>query len=73
MEGSEGVPLRFPRPAMVGVAIGLASASILLGSVPAFADSVRQHEWWLGKLGVTSRTQASTYAVAHGVAALPGA
>jgi len=59
MEGSEGVPLRFPRPAMVGVAIGLASASILLGSVPAFADSVRQHEWWLGKLGVTAAWQTS--------------
>jgi len=27
----------------------------------------------LGKLGVTSRTQAAAYAVAHGLAAPPGA
>jgi serine protease len=44
---------------MVGVAIGLASASIMLGGMPALADSVRQHEWWLGQLGVTSAWQTT--------------
>jgi hypothetical protein len=44
---------------MAGAAIVLASASIVLGSVPALADGVRQQEWWLGKLGVTSAWQTS--------------
>jgi serine protease len=48
------VPLRFPRPATAGAAACLAAALTVLGTMPASADSVRQHEWWLAKLGVAS-------------------
>ncbi len=48
------MPLRFPRPAMAGAAASLAAALTVLGTMPASADSVRQHEWWLAKLSVAS-------------------
>ncbi len=48
------MPLRFPRPAMAGAAASLAAVLTVLGTMPASADSVRQHEWWLAKLGVAS-------------------
>src|ERR1700735_481516 len=58
-EGCVRVPLRSPRPAKVGIVIGLAAASVVLGSVPALADSVRLQEWWLGKLDVSQAWQSS--------------
>src|ERR1700689_4315728 len=59
MEGCGGVPLRSPRPATVRIALCLAATSIALTGLPAFADSVRQQEWWLGKLGVTQAWHSS--------------
>lgn len=53
------MPLRFPRPAMAGIALGLAASSIVLGSMPALAGSVRQQEWWLGKLDISQAWRAS--------------
>ena len=53
------MPLRFPRPVMALLAMGLACASIALGCAPALADQVRQSEWWLAKLGVAEAWQAS--------------
>jgi hypothetical protein len=47
------VPLRFPHPAMVPAAIGLAAACVLLGSAPTLADQVRNQEWWLRALNVS--------------------
>jgi hypothetical protein len=58
-EGYEAVPLRFPRPVVVPAAIGLAAAWLALASTPARADSVRQQEWWLGKLNVTQAWHTS--------------
>ncbi len=64
----EGVPLRFPRPIMSGVAIGLAVVWAAVGSVPALAgtarpartaDQVRQQEWWLNALHVTQAWQTT--------------
>lgn len=58
-EGKDGVSLRFPRPVIVAAAIGLAVAWAALGSVPAFADQVRQDEWWLAALHVTQAQQTT--------------
>jgi hypothetical protein len=61
------VPLRFPRPALVPAAVGLAAASVLLGSSPTLADQVRNQEWWLRALHVTQAwhtTQGSGVTVA---------
>jgi hypothetical protein len=49
----EGVPLRFPRPAMVPTAISLAVTFVVVGSTPTLADQVRHQEWWLRTLHVT--------------------
>ena len=48
----EGVPLRFPRSAMVPAAIGLAVACVALSSAPTLADQVRDQEWWIRSLHV---------------------
>jgi hypothetical protein len=61
------VPLRFPRPVVTTVAIGLVAAWAAFGSVPAFADGVRQNEWWLDGLHVTQAqktTQGSGVTIA---------
>jgi subtilisin family serine protease len=55
----DGVSLRFPRPVIVTVAIGVAVAWAALGSVPALADQVRQGEWWLGALHITQAQQTT--------------
>lgn len=44
---------------MATAAIGLAVAWTALGSVPALADQVRSHEWWLAKLHVTQAWQTT--------------
>jgi hypothetical protein len=53
------VPLRFPRPVIPVIAIGMAAVWVVAGSAPAFADQVRQQEFWLSQLNVTSSWQAS--------------
>ena len=53
-EGQNGVPLRFSRPVMALIATGIAAISIGLSAVPASADQVRQHEYWLKTLHITS-------------------
>ena len=53
------VPMRFPRPVPVTVAIGLVVAWSAVGSVPALADQVRQGQWWLGALHVTQAQRTS--------------
>jgi subtilisin family serine protease len=53
------VPLRFPRPVATTAAIGLVVAWTAFGSVPAFADQVRQNEWWLGGLQITQAQQTT--------------
>ena len=48
------MPLRLPRPLLALIATGTVAAfSVGLAAVPARADSVRAHEWWLNSLGVT--------------------
>src|SRR5260370_997831 len=59
MEGNEGVPLRFPRPSMAPVAVGLVAVWVALTSAPALADQVRQSEWWLRELHITTAQQIS--------------
>ena len=57
--------LRFPRPAILATAIGLAVAWTAFSVVPAAAehvrqaDQVRQNEWWLSALHVTQAQQAT--------------
>jgi hypothetical protein len=58
-EGKDGVSLRVPRPVILTAAIGLVAAWAALGSVPAYADQVRQGEWWLSALHVTQAQQIS--------------
>jgi hypothetical protein len=53
------VPLRFPRPVMPVIATGMAAVWVMAGNVPAFADQVRQQEWWLSELHVSQAWQAS--------------
>jgi hypothetical protein len=53
------VPQRFPRPVMALIAAGAAVVSICLSAVPASAGSVRQSEWWLSNLDVTTAWLAS--------------
>lgn len=58
-EGIAGVPLRFPRPSMAPVAVVLIAGWIALNSAPALADQVRQSEWWLPKLHITTAQRIS--------------
>jgi serine protease len=58
-EGRSGVPLRFPRPVMPAIATGMAAVWVVAASAPAFADQVRQQEWWLSRLQVSQAWQAS--------------
>jgi hypothetical protein len=53
------VPLRFPRPVVPVIAVGMSAVWVLAGSAPAFADQIRQQEWWLGALNVSQAWQAS--------------
>jgi hypothetical protein len=53
------VPLRFHRPVLPVIAAGVAAAWVVAGSAPAFADQVRQQEWWLSALHVTSAWHAT--------------
>ncbi len=53
-EGKNAVPLRSPRPVMALVATGIAAISLGMSAVAASADQVRQSEYWLGTLHVTS-------------------
>ena len=54
MEGKNGVPLRYCRPIMAVVGTGIVAVSIGLPAAPASADQVRQSEYWLRTLHVTS-------------------
>jgi subtilisin family serine protease len=53
------VPLRFPRPVVPVIAVGMSAVWVMAGSAPAFADQIRQQEWWLGALNVSQAWQAS--------------
>jgi hypothetical protein len=53
------VPLRFPRPVIPVIAIGMAAVWVAAGSAPAFADQVRSQEFWLSQLNVSQAWQAS--------------
>jgi hypothetical protein len=53
------VPQRFPRPVMALIAAGAAVVSICFSAMPASAASVRQSEWWLSNLDVTTALLAS--------------
>jgi hypothetical protein len=44
---------------MVPIAVAVAAACIVLGAGPALADQVRQSEWWLSALHITSAQQVS--------------
>jgi subtilisin family serine protease len=59
MGGKDGVPLRFPRPVAALVATATAAVTVGLVAAPANADQVRQQEWWLSALSVTSAWTAS--------------
>jgi hypothetical protein len=52
-EGRSGVPLRFPRPVIPVIAIGMAAVWVAAGSSPALADQVRSQEFWLSQLNVS--------------------
>jgi Subtilase family len=58
-EGRSGVPLRFPRPVIPVIAIGMAAVWVAAGSAPAFADQVRSQEFWLSQLNVSQAWQAN--------------
>jgi subtilisin family serine protease len=58
-EGRTGVPLRFPRPVIPVIAIGMAAVWVAAGSAPAFADQVRSQEFWLSQLNVSQAWQAN--------------
>src|SRR5215469_7281362 len=58
-EAKDGVLLRFPRPLIVLIATGTAAITVGLSAAPASADQVRNSEWWLGSLSVTSVWPAS--------------
>jgi Subtilase family len=53
------VPLRFPRLVAALVAIGAAAMTVGLSAAPANADQIRQQEWWLSGLSVTTCWTAS--------------
>jgi hypothetical protein len=59
MGGKDGVPLRFPRPVAALVATGTAAMTVGLSAAPASADQIRQQEWWLSGLSITSCWTAS--------------
>jgi len=59
MEGRSGVPLRFPRPVIPVLAIGMAAVWVVTGSAPAFADQVRSQEYWLSQLNVSQAWTAN--------------
>jgi hypothetical protein len=59
MEGRSGVPLRFPRPVIPVIAIGMAAVWVAAGSAPASADQVRSQEFWLSQLNVSQAWTAS--------------
>jgi subtilisin family serine protease len=58
-EGRSGVPLRFPRPVIPVIAIGMAAVWVAAGSAPAFADQIRAQEFWLGQLNVSQAWTAT--------------
>jgi hypothetical protein len=58
------VPLRFPRQVVPVIAAGMAATWVVAAAAPAFADQVRQQEWWLGKLNVS---QAWKVSKGHGI------
>jgi len=53
------VARRFPRRATAAVAAGCAVACVALAATPAFADQVRNQEWWLAALHVTTAWESS--------------
>src|SRR5215475_15124866 len=53
-EAKDGVLLRFPRPLTVIVSAGTAAITIGMSAAPASADQVRNAEWWLGSVSITS-------------------
>ncbi|MGH3305548.1 MAG: hypothetical protein ACRDOK_28565, partial [Streptosporangiaceae bacterium] len=53
------MPLRFPRHVAALVATATAAVAVGMSAVPANADQVRQQEWWLSTLSVTSAWTAS--------------
>ncbi|MGB6454330.1 MAG: S8 family serine peptidase, partial [Streptosporangiaceae bacterium] len=59
MGGKDGVPVRFPRPVAALVATATAAVAVGLFAIPANADQVRQQEWWLSALSITSAWTAS--------------
>ncbi len=58
MEG-KNVPQWLPRPVMALIATGAAVVVCGLSTVPASADSVRNNEWWLSELHVTTAWMAT--------------
>ena len=50
---------RLPRRATAAVAAGLTVACIVLTAAPAVADQVRNEEWWLSALHVTTAQESS--------------
>jgi hypothetical protein len=44
---------------VAAIAMGMATVWAVAGSTPAFADQVRQQEWWLGALNVSHAWQTS--------------
>jgi subtilase family protein len=55
----DAVARRFRRRATAAVAAGLAVACAALMAGPAFADQVRDQEWWLGTLHVRTAWESS--------------
>ena len=53
------MPLRFPRPVIPVIAIGMAAVWVAAASAPALADQVRAQEFWLGQLNVGQAWQAN--------------
>ena len=56
---ASGVPLRFHRPVMALIATGTAAICLGASAMPASADPVRNQEWWLNSIHVTSAWAAS--------------
>ncbi len=48
------MPQRFPRPAVALLAAGAAVCSLCLSAATASADTVRQSEWWLSTLDIST-------------------
>ena len=53
------MPLRFPRPVIPVIAVGMAAVWVAAASAPALADQIRAQEFWLSQLNVSQAWQGN--------------